>query len=123
MSSLWLHPAFLLLFGAAVLPVVPERLRKGWLLFVPLLVFGRTCLLSPMVFGEVRFLDWTLTFGRVDKLSLVFGYILSLMAVLGTLYGLHVRRVGEHVAAWTYAGASLGAIYAGISSRCLSSGS
>ena len=113
MSSLWLHPAFLLLFGAALLPLVPERLRKGWLLLVPLLVFGRTCLLSPMVFGEVQFLDWTLTFGRVDKLSLVFGYILSLMAVLGTLYGLHVRRVGEHVAAWTYAGASLGAIYAG----------
>jgi multicomponent Na+:H+ antiporter subunit D len=54
-----------------------------------------------------------LTFGRVDKLSLVFGYIMSLMAIIGTLYGLHVKRVAEHAAAWVYVGGSLGAIYAG----------
>jgi multicomponent Na+:H+ antiporter subunit D len=113
MSSFWIHPALIMLAGAALLPLVPERLRKGWLLLVPSLTFVRTLFLVPGVFGEVAFLDWTLTFGRVDKLSLVFGYIMALMAVIGTLYGLRVKRVVEHVAAWTYVGGSLGAIYAG----------
>ncbi len=113
MSSFWVHPALVMLAGAAVLPLVPARARRGWLLLVPVLAFVRTLGLEPGTYGEVRFLDWTLTFGRVDRLSLVFGYIMTLMAVLATLYGLHVRRVGEHVAAWVYVGGSLGAIYAG----------
>jgi multicomponent Na+:H+ antiporter subunit D len=113
MSSFWIHPAVLFFVGAALLPLVPQRLRKGWLLLVPALAFARTLFLTVGTFGEVHFLDWTLTFGRVDKLSLVFGYIMTLMAIIGTLYGLHVRRVGEHIAAWTYVGGSIGAIYAG----------
>lgn len=113
MSSFWIHPALIVLAGAVLLPLVPERLRKGWLLLIPSLAFVRTLFLAQGTFGEVQFLQWTLTFGRVDKLSLVFGYIMTLMAVLGTLYGLHVKRVAEHVAAWTYVGGSLGAIYAG----------
>jgi multicomponent Na+:H+ antiporter subunit D len=113
MSSFWIHPALIVLLGAVLLPLVPERLRKGWLLLIPSLAFVRTLFLGQGTFGEVQFLQWTLTFGRVDKLSLVFGYIMTLMALLGTLYGLHVRRVAEHVAAWVYVGGSLGAIYAG----------
>jgi multicomponent Na+:H+ antiporter subunit D len=98
---------------------VPERLRKGWLLLVPVLAFVRTLFLHHAfaagadLTGDVKFLDWTLSFQRVDKLSLVFGYIMSLMALIGTLYGLHVKRVAEHIAAWVYVGGSIGAIYAG----------
>jgi len=113
MSSFWLHPGLIMLLGAALLPLVPVRARKAWLLLVPSLAFVRTLGLSQGTFGQVAFVDWTLVVGRVDKLSLVFGYIMTLMAVLGTLYGLHVKRVGEHLAAWTYVGGSLGAIYAG----------
>jgi multicomponent Na+:H+ antiporter subunit D len=113
MSDFWLHPAWIMLVGAVLLPLVPGRLRKVWLLLVPALAFARTLAMGQGVFGEVQFLQWTLVFGRVDKLSLVFGYIMTLMAILGTLYGLQVKRVGEHVAAWLYVGGSLGAIYAG----------
>ena len=113
MSSLWIHPAAILLLGAALLPLIPERIRKGWLLLVPALVFARVVTLEHGLFGQVQFADWTLTFGRVDPLSQVFGYIMALMAIIGTLYGLHVRRVVEHVVAWTYVAGSIGAIYAG----------
>lgn len=113
MSSFWWHPGLIMLLGAILLPLIPERGRKGWLLLIPALTFLRTLWLTEGTFGEVAFLDWTLVFGRVDKLSLVFGYIMALMGVLGTLYGLHVTRVGEHIAAWVYVGGSLGAIYAG----------
>ncbi|MCK6500466.1 MAG: Na(+)/H(+) antiporter subunit D, partial [Nitrospira sp.] len=69
--------------------------------------------LVPGTFGEVGFLDWTLVFGRVDALSSVFGYIMGLMCLLGTLYGLHVEESVQHSAAWTYVAGSLGAIFAG----------
>jgi multicomponent Na+:H+ antiporter subunit D len=113
MNSFWLHPSLILLLGALVLPLVPARLKKVYLLLIPLLVFARTLNLSVGVFGQVQFLDWGLTFGRVDKLSLVFGYIMSLMCILGTLYGLHVKENTQHMAAWVYVAGSIGAIYAG----------
>ena len=113
MNSFWIHPSLILIFGALLLPLVPARLKKGYLLLIPCLVFARTLNLSPGLFGQVKFLDWTLVFGRVDKLSLVFGYIMSLMCILGTLYGLHVKENAQHIAAWIYVAGSIGAIYAG----------
>ncbi len=116
MSSFWLHPALILMAGALVLPLLPSRwrtLKQGFLLLVPILVFIRTLTLAKGTFGEVPFLSWTLVFGRVDALSLVFGYIMSLMCIIGTLYGLHVKEDAQHVAAWFYVAGSIGAIYAG----------
>ena len=85
MNNFWLHPALIMLVGALIAPLVPERLRKGWLLLVPIAAFARVFSMSHGTFGEIRFLDWTMTFGRVDRLSQVFGYIMSLMAIIGTL--------------------------------------
>jgi multicomponent Na+:H+ antiporter subunit D len=113
MNSFWVHPSLILLACAALLPLVPSKLKKAYLLLVPLLVFARTLNLSSGSFGHVDFLDWTLVFGRVDKLSLVFGYIMSLMCILGTLYGLHVKENAQHIVAWVYVAGSIGAIYAG----------
>ena len=103
----------ILILGGVLLPLVPSRLKKGYLLFIPVLVFARTLMLVKGTFGQVSFLDWTLVFGRVDALSLVFGYIMSLMCILGTLYGLHVKDDKQHIAAWFYVAGSIGAIYAG----------
>jgi multicomponent Na+:H+ antiporter subunit D len=104
------------MIGAVLLPLVPSRLQKlkqFYLVLIPILVFGRTLALAKGTFGEVQILGWTLVFGRVDALSLVFGYIMSLMCILGTLYGLHVKGNAQHIAAWFYVAGSIGAIYAG----------
>ena len=103
----------ILIVGSLLLPVVPSRLKKGYLLLVPLLTFLQTISMANGVFGQVQFLDWTLVFGRVDKLSAVFGYIMSLMCVIGSLYGMHVKEDAQHGAAWIYVAGSLGAIFAG----------
>ncbi len=116
MSSFWLHPSLILIVGALLLPLVPSRfqkLKQAYLVLIPILVFLRTLQLSSGSFGHVQFLDWTLVFGRVDRLSLVFGYIMSLMCILGTLYGMHVKDDSQHIAAWFYVAGSIGAIYAG----------
>jgi multicomponent Na+:H+ antiporter subunit D len=113
MNGFWLHPALILIFGALLLPLIPTALKKGYLLLVPVAVFVRTLYLVQGSFGHVQFLEWDLVFGRVDRLSLVFGYIMSLMCILGTLYGLHVKENRQHMAAWIYVAGSIGAIYAG----------
>ncbi len=113
MSDLWFHPSLVLLAGGLLLPLVPTGAKKAWLLLVPLLTFASIVLLPQGTHGVVSFLQFTLVFGRVDALSNVFAYIMGLMAVIGSLYGLHVKRDVEHIAAWTYVAGSIGAIYAG----------
>lgn len=111
--SLWVHPGLILFLGAILLPAVPEKFKRGWLLLIPLLVFLRILGLEHGVYGTVSFLDMNLTFGRVDRLSQVFGYIMSLMCLISSLYGLHVKRDADHIAAWLYVTGSLGVLYAG----------
>lgn len=113
MADLWVHPALILVTGALLLRFVPGRLRPLYLVGVPLAVFVRVCTMQKGVFGQVEFIGWQLTFGRVDSLSAVFGHVMALVTVIGTIYGLHVKQLGQHVAAWLYAAGSLGAIYAG----------
>jgi multicomponent Na+:H+ antiporter subunit D len=112
-SGFWLHPSLILIAGAVLLPLLPARLRPAWMVLVPVLTFARIVALSRGSFGAVSFLQFTLEFGRVDALSLVFAYIMGLMCILGTLYGLHVKRAVETTAAWVYVAGSIGAIFAG----------
>ena len=113
MSNLWVHPSLILILGSLLIPLVPARLKRAYLLLIPILVFARIVAMSKGTFGEVAFLNWTLVFGRVDALSSVFGYIMSLMCIIGTLYGLHVKDDAQHFAAWFYVAGSIGCIYAG----------
>ncbi len=113
MTDIWLHPSLVLLTGALLMPLVRGRARSVILLAVPVLAFFLVMSSQPGIYGVVRFLDWDLTFGRVDRLSQVFGYIMTMMCILGSLYALHVKDPAEHAAAWTYVAGSLGVIYAG----------
>jgi len=118
MSNFWIHPALIMLVGAVLLPLIPAAARKGWLLLIPLLTFARIATMDTGSFGSIHFASFehvnlTLTFGRVDRLSQIFGHIMGLACIIGTLYGLHVKRPAEHMAAWIYVAGSMGAIYAG----------
>ncbi|OIP49290.1 MAG: Na(+)/H(+) antiporter subunit D [Desulfobacterales bacterium CG2_30_60_27] len=112
-NNLWVHPTLVLLIGALVMPLVPRVLKKPYLLLVPVLAFVSVLHMTNGTFGVVPFMDWVLTFGRVDGLSKVFGYIMTLMCIIGTIYGLHVKNDWEHMVAWTYVAGSLGVIFCG----------
>ena len=112
----FLHPSLILLVGAVLLPLIRDPFRKPYLLLIPVLTFLDVVFLNahPNTYGVVKFMgDWTLTFGRVDSLSSVFAFIMALMAIIGTLYGLHVEDPWQHIAAWFYVAGSLGVIYSG----------
>ena len=112
-GSSWIHPSLILITGALLIPFLSDRIRKAWLVLVPVVVFAQIASMARGTFGVVPFLHESLVFGRVDALSNVFGYIMALMCILGSLYGLHVKKRGEHMAAWFYVAGSIGAIYAG----------
>ena len=111
----WLHPALILIVGAFILPFIPKFLKKTYLLAVPVLAFLAVYSMQDHhgIYGVVHYLDWTLTFGRVDKLSMVFAYIMTLMCIIGTIFGLHVEEDYQHIAAWLYVAGSLGVIFCG----------
>jgi multicomponent Na+:H+ antiporter subunit D len=112
-SDFWVHPALVLLIGSALLPLFRGVARNAYLLLVPILAFANVLLMEQGDFGAIQVADFTLLFGRVDGLSLVFAYIMTLMCIIGTLYGLHVKEDGQHITAWTYVAGSLGVIFAG----------
>ncbi|TBV81503.1 MAG: Na(+)/H(+) antiporter subunit D [Desulfobulbaceae bacterium] len=113
MSDFWLHPALIMILGALVLPFVRGAGRRPFLLVVPLIAFAAVLQMQEGIHGIFYFMDWQLTFGRVDRLSLVFAYIMTLMCIIGTIYGLHVENEYEHQAAWLYVAGALGVIFAG----------
>ena len=115
MTTGFIHPSLILIIGALLLPFVQGPLRRPYLFLIPLLTLVAVLANGTLggTHGLVTFLDWQLVFGRIDKLATVFALIMAVMAILGTLYGLHVDRAGEHIAAWFYVAGSLGVIYSG----------
>src|SRR5215468_8450770 len=109
----WLHPGLVLIFGAALIPFLPGRIRQVYQVAVPVLVLADVFMMAPGRYGVVPFLDYQLVLGRIDKLSLLFGYVFSIMSVIGSVYSLHVKGARHHVAAWVYVGGALGVVFSG----------
>jgi multicomponent Na+:H+ antiporter subunit D len=108
-----LAPFLLFFVGGALAAVTQGRARQGIMLAIPVLGAINLVLMSEGSYGQLHIFHYTLTFLRVDKLSLVFGYVFHLAALLGVIYSLHVRDTIQHVAGFFYVGSSLGALFAG----------
>ncbi len=115
MIDFWIHPAAVLIIGALLLPLVrgSRIVRNCYFILVPLLAFIDVLMMDKGTFGVMQFMDWSLTFGRVDRLSHVFGFIMTLMCMIGTVYGMNTKGIKEIFVAWLYVAGSLGAIYCG----------
>ena len=112
-SSIFMHPATMFIIGALLLPLAKKcKVQKVWLVLVPLVAFIQIQYL-PESFGNVEWLGFDLQFGRVDKLTMVFLHVFTLMALIGSIFGLHVKESGQHIAAWLYVAGSLGTTLAG----------
>ncbi len=108
-----IHPSLFFILGAVLIPFLRGSVLKGYLLLIPAIAIAAVMLMPEGVYWRYNFLGNELIFGKVDKLSLVFAYAFTIMAFIGMVYALHVEDKGEHVAAWLYAGGSLGVILAG----------
>lgn len=107
-------PACIYIIGALAIPLVRNRrLVQILQILIPTLAFLNLIQMSEGTYWTFNFLSYELVLGRVDKLSLVFGYIFVIMSFLGMVYALHVKDNGQHVAAFLYMGSTLGVTFAG----------
>jgi multicomponent Na+:H+ antiporter subunit D len=106
-------PALIFIIGAPLIPFLRGGLKSAYVLLLP--VIASICLLNMHegAYWVVNFLGYDLIFGRVDKLSLAFGYIFGLISFLAALYSLKVKEDGHHIAGFIYAGSGQGVVFAG----------
>lgn len=105
--------ALVFLLGAVVVPLLHGRLRTAWMLLLPVAAFACLLTLPLGESGQVELLGQTLVLMRVDRLSLLFGYVFVLASLLNVIYALHLKDTMQHVAGLVYAGSSIGAVFAG----------
>lgn len=107
------HPSLILIAGALLLPLFKDRLKSLVLLLLPVVVFSVIFHMPEGSYWTFSLYGFDFILGRVDKLSLVFGYIFTLVTFIGCIFALKVRDDLQHVSALVYAGGALGVTFAG----------
>jgi multicomponent Na+:H+ antiporter subunit D len=109
----WLHPAVILIPGAFLIPFLRGWLRKAYIVALPTAALMAVAYMTAGNHWTVHFIGYDLVFGRADKLSIVFGWVFTIAAIISAIYALHVDDDGQHVSAFLYVGGSLGVVFAG----------
>ncbi len=109
----------------SVIPFLPLMLGalaalflRGWarniiMLAAPIVGALNLMGLEHGVFWSMEFMGYVLEPVKVDKLSLMFGYLFHLAALIAIIYALHVKDTVQHVAGLAYAASAVGAVFAG----------
>ena len=106
-------PPVIFILGALLVPFMKGKVKSAYMLLIPVLAFATLLKMSEGTYWVVHVLDYNLIFGRIDKLSMVFGYIFTLISFIGILFALKVNDDVQHVSAFIYAGSALGVTFAG----------
>ena len=109
-----LPPGMLLMLGALLIPLFPRKMQAWIAVALPVLSAGH--LFFAFQNGYVHNMEMMgleLTPIRVDQLSLIFGYIFHIAALLSAIYALKVDDPIQHLAGMVYAGAAIAAAFAG----------
>lgn len=109
----FVHPAALFILGALPIPFLQGSIRKAYLLLIPALAILAVLTVQSGSYGATRFIGQDILIAKVDKLSIVFAIVFTIMALIGTVYALHLTQAGQHVAAFVYVGSALGVVFAG----------
>ena len=106
-------PAAIFIIGGLLIPFLKGRLKSCFMLLLPVLGMLNLIFMPMGSHLSFHFLDFELVLLRVDRLSLLFGYIFHIISFITIIYILHVKNDVEYTAGFIYAGAALGAIFAG----------
>ena len=106
-------PGLPLILGGLVVPVFHGWWRRAFMLALPIVGLALLLALPDGDLIKLYVFDYELTPLRVDPLSRVFGIIFYIAAALVVIYAWHVEDTMQHVAGLLYAGAALGAVFAG----------
>lgn len=113
-----LSPALLLLFGGAIMPLLPRNGRNLVLLGSPIVALAQLVIMDEGLHMVGEIFGLTLHMVRIDNLSFIWALIFTIAAFVNSLYSLHLRSGPEmgrmqDAAGLIYAGAGVGAVLAG----------
>ncbi|MBE9397664.1 Na(+)/H(+) antiporter subunit D [Pontibacterium sp. N1Y112] len=105
-------------FLPLLLAALAAILLRGWLrnlimIAAPILGAINLMGMDHGVFWSLEFMGYALEPVKVDKLSLMFGYLFHLASLIAVIYALHVKDTVQHVAGLAYAASAVGAVFAG----------
>jgi multicomponent Na+:H+ antiporter subunit D len=106
-------PAPIFILGALLIPLLKGHVKSAYMLMLPVVSFF---LLQAAPVGTeltTDFFGLDLVYFKVDRLSLLFGYIFHLIALIATIYLLTIKSDLEYMAGLIYAGSALGVVFAG----------
>ena len=108
-----LPPGLLLVIGGLALPLFKGKSQKLVALLLPVISAIHMFSLPSGLLVQVEMFDYVLTPLRVDKLSLVWGVVFHIAALISVIYQLHVKDKLQDVVGIMYAGAAIAAVFAG----------
>ena len=108
-----LPPGLILIVGGLLISLLRGRAQAIAAVVLPVLGFAQLLMLEPGSYFNLQIFDYQLTVVRVDRLSLVFGYVFHIAAFLTAIYALNVRDGVQHCSAMIYVGSAVGAVFAG----------
>ena len=107
-----LTPGLLMIIAAGAVPYLPHHFRQFFMLgAIVLSAFSLTA--GAGVHWSIPVFGQDLILHHADHLTLPFGIIFHIAAVLNVIYGWHERKAMEHTAGLAYAGAAIAAVHAG----------
>ena len=111
--NIYCHPAFILIFGAFLIPFLNGKIKNTYMLLLPVIALLLIINISAGDHFIINFLDYKLTLCKMDRLSRIFGYIFSIVSFIAVLFALKSKDNVAHICAFIYAGSALGVTFAG----------
>jgi len=112
-GELWLHPVLPFAVAAAIAWFAPRRVGAVATVVAPLVAFVQLTQLESGTRVPLTYAGFELEVMRVDALSMPFGWVFALAALIAGVYGLATMHERERASALTYAGAAMGVVFAG----------
>lgn len=108
-----LLPAFILVLGGLLIPLLPQTLRRWYMLALP--IVGCLHFLSYDLgnYGEFQFFGETLTLMRLDPLSRIFALIFFIATALNVIYAWYVDNRLQQTVSVVYPGTAMAGVFAG----------
>ena len=113
MTEVAVHPAFALVLGGIVAGVLRGRFASMVMVIAPILGFWTVYQLEPGATSTASLFGFDLVTAKVDKLSILFGYLFHLAALIAGIYAFHLRDPWQLSMGLIYAGSAVGVAFAG----------
>ncbi|MEK9685167.1 MAG: proton-conducting transporter membrane subunit, partial [Rhodospirillaceae bacterium] len=106
-------PGLFLVLGALLVPMFRGNTRNAYMLLLPILGLLGLIQAQEGLFWQFILFGQTLTPVRIDGLSLIFGYIFHIAAIVSVIYAFHIKDTVQQIAGLVYAGCAIGGTFAG----------